>query len=193
MALWDKYQYEPGLTFGSAFSAQRVVLRARKDIYAADGTKINEIPELVAEFATHGGEFDYENPNQEQDKAAMIFGNYFDLDSFCDANDLDAEERNLCAKRLLWWADRAPSEIWLHSVPKLPAPWPKYDQAHPKSIANLADQLGLLAEALAYEEQNKNRAGVVKALRDALSKEQASPAPEIVFDPAEEEDALTAA
>jgi len=191
MALWDKYEYRPGMTFGSAFSAQRVVLRSRKDIYAQDGTKIDEIPELVAEFATHGGEFDYENPNQEQDKAAMIFGNFFDLDSFADANSLTDEERDLCAKRLLWWADRAPSEIWLHSAPKAEAPWPTYDTMHPKQIAPTAAAIGKIPETLRYEEQNKSREGVLKALRDSLSKEQATPT--VTFDPAEEEDAFAAA
>lgn len=191
MALWDKYQYQPGLTFSSKFSAQRVVLRARKDIFAADGTKIDEIPELVAEFATHGGEFNYENPDGEQDKAAMIFGNFFDLDGFANENSLTDDEKELCAKRLLWWCDKAPSEIWMHTAAKLLAPWPTFDEMHPKQIAPTAVAIGKAAEALEYELQNKAREGVLKSLREALSKDQA-PVPSVAFDPAED-DALTAA
>ena len=53
-------------------------------------------------------------------------------------------------------------------------PWASYDETHHFKIPGLAVDLDLVAEALAYEQANKNREGVVKALEDKL------PAPEDV-------------
>ena len=66
-------------------------------------------------------------------------------------------------------------------VAKIPAtkPWPNYDEAHHFKIASLAEDLGLLEEALAYEEENKAREGVLKALREKLE-QPADVADEIV-------------
>ena len=47
-------------------------------------------------------------------------------------------------------------------------PWASYDETHHFKIPGLAVDLGLVAEALAYEQANKNREGVVKALEDKL-------------------------
>jgi hypothetical protein len=53
---------------------------------------------------------------------------------------------------------------------KLPAekPWKNYDETHHFKIASLAADLGVVEEALAYEQENKAREGVLKALNEKL-------------------------
>lgn len=50
-------------------------------------------------------------------------------------------------------------------------PWASYDETHHFKIPGLAVELDLVAEALAYEQANKNREGVVKALEDKIPAE----------------------
>jgi hypothetical protein len=50
-------------------------------------------------------------------------------------------------------------------------PWPSYDDAHHNKIASLASELGLVAEALAYEQENKQRPTVIEQLEAALPTE----------------------
>jgi hypothetical protein len=54
---------------------------------------------------------------------------------------------------------------------KAAKPWPSYDDMHHNKVASLATELGLVAEALAYEQENKNRASVVEQLEAALPTE----------------------
>jgi hypothetical protein len=49
-----------------------------------------------------------------------------------------------------------------------PKPWKNYDETHHFKIASLAEDLDCLEEALAYEQENKAREGVLKALNDKL-------------------------
>ena len=57
---------------------------------------------------------------------------------------------------------------------KIPAPWRTYPKTHHSKIAPLAEELGCVDEALAYERENKNRESVIAAL-EALA---AAPAAE---------------
>lgn len=67
-------------------------------------------------------------------------------------------------------------------VVKQPAskPWPSYDDTHHSKIAILASELGLVDEALAYEQDNKGREGVLKALEEKKTGATESVADEIV-------------
>lgn len=56
---------------------------------------------------------------------------------------------------------------------KAAKPWPSYDDAHHNKIASLAAELGLVAEALAYEQENKQRPTVLEQLEAALPTETA--------------------
>ena len=170
MALWDKYEYRPGLTFGSKIAAEVFIIRGRKDIFGSDGTKIDEIPEMLAEFAVHGGEYQYTNPDGNLDVAANINGHFFDLDLTADEKDWTQEEKELAGKRLLWACEKFPGDIWLHSAPKVSLPWAKYDETPYAKIAATAELVGAVSEALAYEQQNKQRPSVIKELEAALSK-----------------------
>jgi hypothetical protein len=170
LALWDKYEYKPGLTFGSKMAAEVFIIRGRKDIFSSDGTKIDEIPELTADFAVHGGEFSYTAPDGSQDTAANINGHFFDLDLTAEQKDWSEDERALAGKRLLWACDKFPGDIWLHSAAALPLPWATYDETPYGKIAATAEIIGAVAEALNYESQNKQRPSVIKDLEAALVK-----------------------
>jgi hypothetical protein len=68
-------------------------------------------------------------------------------------------------RHLLRKCEETPLFISLHSEPKAEAPWPTYDTlTNYLKIATLADELGLIDQALVYERQNKNREGVIAEL-----------------------------
>ena len=50
---------------------------------------------------------------------------------------------------------------------KAKRPWPSYDDTHHNKIASLASELGLVPEALAYEQENKQRTSVLEQLQTA--------------------------
>ena len=55
---------------------------------------------------------------------------------------------------------------------KRSAPWGTYDKTHHGRIAALADELGMVDQALDYERATKNRATVVSALEEKLAKSE---------------------
>ena len=56
---------------------------------------------------------------------------------------------------------------------KVAKPWPSYDTTHHNKIPALASELGLIVEALAYEQENKQRASVIEQLEAALAQAEA--------------------
>jgi hypothetical protein len=62
-------------------------------------------------------------------------------------------------------------EFFVVEEVKAARPWPSYDDAHHNKIASLAAELGLVAEALAYEQENKQRPTVIEQLEAALPTE----------------------
>lgn len=54
---------------------------------------------------------------------------------------------------------------------KAAKPWPSYDDTHHNKVVSLAAELGLVAEALAYEQENKQRPTVIEQLEAALPTE----------------------
>jgi len=167
-----------GKVYYSPFSAYQFIVRPRRDIFTG-GVKTDEIRELVAEFAIHGGEYEYENPDGFTDRAAIINGHYFDLDTQAEQKGWTDEEKALVEKRL----DRAcvdfPREIRLHTKPPAEKPWPTYDDTHHLQVARIAEATGTLDQALAYEKENANRKGVVKMLEQAVAEAaQAAPEPD---------------
>lgn len=59
-------------------------------------------------------------------------------------------------------------------------PWPSYDETHHFKIPALAAELGLLEEALAYEQANKNRDSVVDGLVEKLGVPEDAVAGEVI-------------
>lgn len=171
MSRLDQYEYRPGLKFKSKYAATQVCVQGAEPIYTGSPpVQVGRLKEIVAEFATHGAEYTYTNPETgAQERAADIRGYFLDLDQQAYDKDWTDEEREMVAKKLLFVCDTEPGEIWLYSKPAVPKPWPKYDEAHHNQVATLAEQLGLVHEALAYEQENKNRESVVAKLKEIIS------------------------
>jgi hypothetical protein len=153
--------------FGSRYAAYRVKIRSERKVWNAAGTAIMEVvPEIVAEFARHGGEFDYQDETGMTRKGAIINGYFFDLDVAADENGWTNEEKEMVRTVLLRQCKKTPADVWVHESPKAVIPWPTYDSTHHNKIPVLAEELGLVAEAIAYEAGNKNRESVIAALEE---------------------------
>lgn len=166
----DQFAYRPGLTFKSPITAYQYVVRPTKHVYAQDGTVIDTIPELVAEFGTHGAEYQYTDPDGNLQWAADIRGGFFNLDVQAEEKGWSDDDRALVARILLKNQAKFAGEYQLHSAAPLPAPWPTYDGTHHSKIAAFAAELGFVEATLAYEKQNKNRPAVVKQLEEEIAK-----------------------
>lgn len=169
-----EYEYKPGLTFRSHTSAHQEIIRGRKDIFSADGTKIDSIPELVAEFAIHGDEYDIpvdpRDPDGPKETHSDIRGHFFNLDSQAEMKNWTDEERALVGKVMLSREASSPN-YWLHSRAPTAKPWTKYDTSSEVDIPLLAEQFGCIDQAIAYESENLKRKDVLDGLRETLNAE----------------------
>jgi hypothetical protein len=182
-----KTYYRPGLVFKAKPLAQGHQECCRKyaaPVYTPDGAGIvrDEIPALWAEFGVYGGEYTYEDPMTGATEIGSEFrGGYFDLDAQAAQKGWDDNEKEIVARHMLTMLNKSWVQFTLYDAPKVSAPWPTYDETHHSKVVDLAKTLGLVSEALLYEEQNKNRPSVVEGLRAALQETQA-PAEELVAD-----------
>lgn len=161
--------YRRGLIFTSPFSMYQYIVRPKVVNYGPDGvTPISELRELLAEFGVSRGEFKYEDVDGNLQTGVDISGHCFDLDAQGEQKGWTDEEKEYVANRLLRATTTAPGEIQLYSKAPAAKPWPKYDEAHHNQIPVLADQLGLVAESLVYERENKNRESVIAKLEELL-------------------------
>jgi len=84
-------------------------------------------------------------------------------------NSLTDDDRDAAEKLLLNSAHYGIEFIAVEEV-KAVKPWPSYDDTHHNKITALASELGLVAEALAYEQsREKPRPSVVEQLETALN------------------------
>ena len=164
--------YRRGLMFRSPYSLFQYVVRPTKNIYSVDGTVIDTIPELVAEWGMSAGEYSYEDTDGVTQVAAEIRGNFFNLDVQAEEKGWSDDDRALVALVLLKNQPKFAGDYQLHSVAPVPAPWPTYDSTHHNAVPTTAVATGLVAEALAYERQGKNRESVVEKLEEELVRAQ---------------------
>jgi hypothetical protein len=159
-----------GKVYRSKAAAYQVLVRPEIKKWDATGSVvIDRIPPLTAEFAYHGGEFPFRNDlTGAMDMAADIRGHFFDSAQQAEDKGWSQEEHDIVVKVLDGLCVKAPEYIWEYSAPKVEKPWPTYDDTHHKQIPTLAETLGLVAEALQYEQQNKNRGEVVERLTAML-------------------------
>jgi hypothetical protein len=151
--------------FRSRYAAYQLLVRSERKIWDATGSVIiDTVPALTAEFAKHLGEFDWEDDTGATRKGADIRGHFFDLDAAAEENGWSDTDKELVRSALLRMCQIAPGDVWVHEAARIPAPWPTYDTTHHNKIPALAEELGLLDEAIAYESQNKNRESVIGAL-----------------------------
>jgi len=163
----DKTWYRPGLVFQSKMSAHEEYCRSYKAIRNQyDGTVFDEIPALVAEFAFHGGEYTYIDPDTGNTAvAADIRGHFFDLYMQAEEKGWSDDDKEVVARHMLRMCEKFPGgEFWVWEKPRTLAPWPTYDTTAYAKIADLALELGLVEQAINYELENKNRENVLKRL-----------------------------
>jgi len=85
-------------------------------------------------------------------------------------NELTDEDREQ-AENLLLNSSYYGTEFFKVEEVKAAKPWPSYDTTHHNKIAILASEIGRVSEALAYEQENKQRASVIESLEAALPTE----------------------
>lgn len=164
-----------GKIYGSKASAYQVLVRPRKDIWNHDGSVLMDTRDpLTAEFAFHGGEFAFHNPlTGAQDVGADIRGHYFDSAQQAEEKGWTQEEHDLVINALDRKCKSEPEYVWEVTLAKAEKPWPTYDEMHFSKIVDTATSLGLVAQTIAYEEQNKARESVLEKLREAVPQETA--------------------
>lgn len=104
----------------------------------------------------------------------------FDTEAFVErfpAEQRDAMKVNI-DKRLLDLQAINPSQFIIVEAPKAEKPWPSYDRDTVEDVLKLQerlDPLGQIAEAIRrYEEENKNRKGIVEAMKQIEDPEYVS-------------------
>jgi hypothetical protein len=183
----DQYTYRPGLIFLSKHAGYTLALWPERYHVYPDGSREMIEPPGGAEFdlglqmsrefipeddegnpITTSSVLGMEDYNSMTNVRADIRGGAFDLDAAVSYYGWSEEQRDMAAMKLLRIAlDPRKPAVTLFE-PKAPEPpWPTYDKlTNYLEIAKLADDLGLLDEALAYEMYTRKRDGVLKALRE---------------------------
>lgn len=131
-------------------------------------TYVDTIKRLAADFGQLGAEYDYTTPDGTVSKAADIRGHYFDSVVAQEQNGWTDEERELVEKQLILTSNRWPEAVQVVQRAAAVAPWPTYDSMHHSKIVQFAVDLGLVEQALVYEQENKNRESVVAGLTARL-------------------------
>jgi hypothetical protein len=160
-----------GKVYQSKASSFVVQVQSRDPIrWNTQGAPVEFSRELHAEFARHLGEFRFDNElTGSKDIGADIRGHFFDSAQQAEEKGWTQEEHDWVVSEIDRLCSTQPEFVWEFSRPKVPAPWPTYDQAHHKQIPTLAEQLGLVGESLQYEQQNKNRAEIVERLTELVN------------------------
>lgn len=184
------------MKFGSKYTGYMEILRAAEPIlHPRTGVVIDHEKPLIAEFGKFGEEgivIDPKTGTQLIDpgtgrplgRVATIHGGQWDsLEWQAEVGATD-EERELLEKRLMQSHHRSPTVVWPIEEAKLPAPLANWDKLSAARKIALAAELDVLAEALAYEEQQDTDHELVARLSKKLADRQSASAAE---------DALTAA
>lgn len=170
------------MVFYSRYADYQVLVRPEKKVYV-EGTEVDRIKPLTANFGVHMVEQSWtEGEGADGLLHTNIRGNYCDTDQQADEKGWTDEEKSIVETVLLRMCEQQGTreDIKLYSAPKAAPPWKNYDSTHHFRIPALAGELGVVAEALAYEQQEKKREGVVKALREKLEETPVAPAEEKV-------------
>lgn len=171
--------------YRSTSQGLRVKVRsALQKRHPVTGDVIETIPAVYAEFGLFGPEVPIYNPLEGgMDTTAEIIGGFYDLDAVADAKieagEWDEDVKAMVRRRLDSLAQSQPGLLQRvdHVVPPASKPWPTYDDTPAKEIPSLAENLGLLGPALAYERENEDRAAVTSDLEGRLGVHP-DPAPE---------------
>src|SRR4051812_442513 len=145
-------------------------------------------PIIVADFGEQSlGNETYESVEPgEQPFLQMRGGGFLDTELAQKEHDWTDDERKLVEKRLVEIAEnnpdapvnprmRAPGfgDVKIYEEPKAVPPWKTYDDMHHSHVAKFAEEAGLVAEALHYEQRTKQRKSVIEALQELVERDSA--------------------
>lgn len=170
------------MRFTSPFTLFDVlVLKEQIKRHPVTGDVIEVVPAVRATFGSPSAEYTYIDPDTGRtERGADITGGTFDTIVYQQETGCSDEVREAIERRLIRQSTMWPESCQLVSKPAAPKPWPKYDETHHNQVATLAETLGLVGEALAYEVENKNRETVVAKLTELQNAQQAAePAEEL--------------
>lgn len=160
------------MLYKSPYADLQVLVRSESVQYhPATGVEINRIRELTANFGSHGGTFTATDPiSGNVEEYPIIHGHYFDSKEASERlgwNDDELESVDATLNRLCREQPYLIAAVDM-SIPAAAIPWPTYDDHDWRKIPDTAAGLGLAAQALAYEKENRNRDTVVKGLEERL-------------------------
>jgi hypothetical protein len=135
----------------------------------------------------------YEGFDGDPGFVQMRGGGYFDTDVAQKEKAWTDEERDLAEQRLLEIAENGPradyhrtlparerppgwGDVKIYERPRPTAPWPTYGSVPAGKVAKLAAEMGLVAEALNYEQRlfdDDRRPEVIATLKEELERLQA--------------------
>jgi hypothetical protein len=193
----ERYAYRPGLIFLSKHAGYTMSLWPERYHTYPDGQRemveppggaefdlgLQSAPEFIPEDedgnpVTTAPVIGMENYHSMSNVWADIRGGAFDLDAAVVYYGWSDDQRDMAAFKLLRIAlDPRHPEVTLFEPTAPEPPWPTYDKLQNYlEIAKLADDLGLLEEAFAYETYTKKRKGVLEALQLRRSAHEAEAA-----------------
>jgi len=159
--------------YKSAYAAFQVLVRSESPIFhQATGVEIGRITPLVADFGEHGGTFNSENPlTGQMEEHAVIHGHFFDSEAAQQQLGWSDEERESVEAAIERIGRQQPFLVAKVEFEVVPAekPWPTYDDMNAEQVAQFAESLGLVREALLYESENKQRKTLIAQLEETLS------------------------
>jgi hypothetical protein len=169
--------------FASKASAHTVIVSGNRPIrHPTTGDIIGYTKELVAEFGECEPEQDVFDVNgdplvdpytgQQFGKTANIRGHFFDSRQQQEAKGWTDDEHDRVVAQVQRAAAQHPGLLWELKEQKVPAPWPNYDTTDRAKIVDIAQTLGFVGEALAYEKQNRNRSTITGPLEQIILREQ---------------------
>lgn len=113
-------------------------------------------------------------PVEEAKLLTLRFDRYLcEVDDMIREQEWNDEDMKLMEAKIEWDMQNPTfRDMWVHSAPKIEAPWPTYDETHHNQVAAVAIATGLVSEALTYETRGRDggpRASVVEKLQQALA------------------------
>jgi len=173
------------MLFTSRHANLEVLCRNQYDKrHPVTGDIIETTPAVWARFGKMGATYTYTDPLTQQDQTgADIYGHFYDTDAEALENGWDEDTKGLVERTLVRFCNTQPDRIQQINleVPKAALPWPTYDATPAENVAELAQTLGLVVEAIAYEQENRARPLVLDTLAGLSVQADPDPdAPELV-------------
>jgi len=111
-------------------------------------------------------------PRQEPKHFVFQFDRYIcDVGEECRRMELTDEDKEFVARKFTTDLQNPDirADYWVHEPPVAAPPWPNYENTHAQAIPGIAKQIGMVMEAIAYEERRDGgpRESVVRKLQES--------------------------